>query len=74
MFYVYRNVADIVSDRPRMRLAYDFSNRRLYRGSTRRRITRGDAAYWAAVVVFLTIDVALIIYLLCASGLIWWLI
>lgn len=61
-----------IDDSPRMRLAYDFRNRRVYRGSSRRRMSRGDAAYWAAVVVFSLIDVALIVYLLCASGLIWW--
>lgn len=37
-------------------------------------MTRGDMTYWAAVIVFLIIDVALIVYLLCASGLIWWIL
>ena len=37
-------------------------------------MSAGDVAYWATVMLFLTIDVALIAYLLCASGLIWWLI
>ena len=63
-----------MSDSPRMRPAYDFRNRRVCRPASRRRMSAGDVAYWAAVVVFLTIDVALIAYLLCASGLIWWLI
>lgn len=37
-------------------------------------MSRGDAAYWASVIVFSLIDVALIVYLLCASGLIWWIL
>lgn len=63
-----------MSDRPRMRPAYDFRNHRLYLGSSRRHLSRADAAYWAAVIVLTAIDVALIVYLLCASGLIWWII
>lgn len=57
-----------------MRPAYDFSSRRVYRESSRKRMSRGDVAYWAAVIAFLVIDVALILYLLCASGLIWWIL
>lgn len=63
-----------MSDSPRMRPAYDFRNHRLYRATSRRRMMRGDMTYWAAVIVFLIIDVALIVYLLCASGLIWWIL
>lgn len=57
-----------------MRPAYDFRNRRLYRSTSQRRMSRGDAAYWAAVIGLVVIDVALIVYLLCASGLIWWIL
>lgn len=63
-----------MSDRPRMRPAYDFRRHQLYRRSSRRHASRADAAYWAAVIVLTVIDVALIVYLLCASGLIWWII
>ena len=37
-------------------------------------MSRADAVYWATVVVFALVDVALIVYLLCASGLIWWIL
>lgn len=59
---------------PSMRPAYDFRNHRIYRGYSRRRASRADVAYWSAVIVLATIDVALVIYLLYASGLIWWIL
>lgn len=37
-------------------------------------MSRGDAAYWASVVVISLFDVFIIIYLLYASGLIWWIL
>lgn len=61
-------------DRPYMRPAYDFRNHRIYHGTSRRRMSRGDAAYWKVVVVLSLIDVFIFIYLLYASGLIWWIL
>lgn len=63
-----------MSDMPSMRSAYDFRRHRLYRGSSRRHASRSDVAYWTAVIALTVIDVALIVYLLCASGLIWWIV
>lgn len=61
-------------DRPHMRPAYDFRSHRVYRGISRKRMSREDAAYWAVVVVLSLIDVSIFIYLLYASGLIWWIV
>ncbi len=61
-------------ERPYMRPAYDFRNHRVYRNLSRRRISREDAAYWAVVVVLSLIDISIFIYLLYASGLIWWIV
>lgn len=61
-------------DRPYMRPAYDFRSHRIYRGTSRRRMSREAAAYWASVVVLSLFDVFIIIYLLYASGLIWWIL
>ena len=60
--------------RPSMIYAYDFRSSRAYRRCVRRRMTRSDAAYWAVVIVMSLIDIAIFIYLLYASGLIWWIL